>query len=151
MPYTYQYPRASVTVDVVVMCRFEHQTKVLLIQRGNEPFKNRWAFPGGFIEMDETLEESAVRELHEETGLQGVSLKQFGVWGDPGRDPRGRTVSVVFYGFTDIKNSIVAGADDAKNAAWFKLNEIPEMAFDHNEILNKLIDALKLKASKTGK
>jgi len=142
MAYTYQYPRASVTVDIVVLCKFEGSVKILLIQRGNEPFKNTWAFPGGFIEMEETLEESAVRELHEETGLKGVKLHQFRTYGNPLRDPRGRTVSVVFYGFTDIKNSIVAGADDAKNAGWFILAEIPEMAFDHNKILKELMGFL---------
>jgi len=144
MAYTYNYPRASVTVDIVVLCQFEKQTKLLLIERGNEPCKNQWAFPGGFIELDETLVESAVRELHEETGLQGVKLQQFRAYGDPGRDPRGRTVSVVFYGFTDIKNSIVAGADDAKNAGWFNIDNIPDMAFDHNLIMQDLIDFLKL-------
>ena len=144
MAYTYNYPRASVTVDIVILCQFENQTKLLLIQRGNEPYKNKWAFPGGFIEMDEMLVESAVRELHEETGLQGVKLQQFRAYGDPGRDPRGRTVSVVFYGFTDIKNSIVAGADDAKNAAWFSLDEIPDMAFDHNLVLDELVGFLKI-------
>ena len=146
MAYTYQYPRASVTVDIAVLCKFDGSVKILLIQRGREPFKNKWAFPGGFIEMDETLEESAVRELHEETGLKKVELTQFSTYGDPGRDPRGRTVSVVFYGFTHIKNSIVAGADDAKNAAWFGLDEIPEMAFDHNLIFTQLMEHL----SKTG-
>ncbi len=144
MAYTYNYPRASVTVDIVILCPHEKQTKLLLIQRGNEPYKNKWAFPGGFIEMDEMLVESAVRELHEETGLQGVKLQQFRAYGDPGRDPRGRTVSVVFYGFTDIKNSIVAGSDDAKNAAWFSLDNIPDMAFDHNLVLDELIGFLKI-------
>lgn len=143
MAYTYQYPRASVTVDIIVICKFEDTMKILLIQRGNEPFKNKWAFPGGFIEMDETLEESAVRELHEETGLQEVHLHQFRAYGDPGRDPRGRTVSVVFYGFTNVKNSLVAGADDAKNAGWFGMDEIPDMAFDHNEVLTELLKYLR--------
>lgn len=143
MAYTYQYPRPSVTVDIVVLCRVEKTFRILLIQRGNEPFRNKWAFPGGFIEMDETLEESAVRELHEETGLQEVRLYQFRAYGNPGRDPRGRTVSVVFYGFTDIKNSLVAGSDDAKNAGWFGLDEIPDMAFDHNRILRHLLKFLR--------
>jgi len=143
MAYTYQYPRPSVTVDIVVLCKVEKTYRILLIQRGNEPFRNKWAFPGGFIEMGETLEESAVRELHEETGLQEVRLRQFRAYGDPGRDPRGRTVSVVFYGFTDIKNSIVAGSDDAKNAGWFGLDEIPDMAFDHNRILKHLLKYLR--------
>lgn len=143
MAYTYQYPRPSVTVDIAVMCKFDNTTKILLIQRGNEPFKNKWALPGGFVEMDETLEESAVRELHEETELQGVKLRQFRAYGDPGRDPRGRTISVVFYGFTEATNSLVAGSDDAKNAGWFGLKEIPEMAFDHNLILKQLLAHLR--------
>jgi len=144
MAYTYKYPRASLTVDIVILCQFGKQTKVLLIQRGNEPFKNKWAFPGGFIEMDEMLLESAVRELHEETGLQEVKLQQFRTYGDPGRDPRGRTVSVVFYGFTDIRNSTIAGGDDAKNAGWFNIDNIPDMAFDHNLILKELTGFLKI-------
>ena len=145
MTYNYSYPRASVTVDIVIFCKSGNRNKVLLIQRGNEPFKNQWALPGGFIEMDETLEESAVRELHEETGLQEVRLQQFKAYGDPGRDPRGRTVSVVFFGFTDISNSLVAGADDAKNAGWFAPDEIPEMAFDHNLVLEELVEFLGMK------
>ena len=144
MKYTYYYPRASVTVDIIIFCQFEGKTKVLLIERGNEPYKNNWAFPGGFIEMDETLEESAVRELHEETGMCGVRLHQYKAYGDPGRDPRGRNISVIFYGFTDIKNSIVAGSDDAKNAGWFNQDEIPDMAFDHNKILNDVKQFLKM-------
>jgi 8-oxo-dGTP diphosphatase len=144
MSYTYPYPKASVTVDIVIFCKSMQHTKVLLIQRGNEPFRNLWALPGGFIEMDETLEESAVRELHEETGLQEVRLHQFKTYGDPGRDPRGRTISIVFYGFTDISNSLVAGADDAKNAGWFARDEIPDMAFDHNKVLDELMGFLNI-------
>jgi len=144
MAYTYQYPRASVTVDSVIFCKFENHTKVLLIQRRNEPFKNKWAIPGGFISMDETLEESALRELREETGLHGVKLTQFKAYGDPGRDPRGRVITVVFYGFTTITNSIVAGSDDAKSADWFDVDDTPDLATDHGLIIHELIQYLKI-------
>jgi 8-oxo-dGTP diphosphatase len=132
------------TVDAVVFGKFGNGMKVLLIQRGNAPFKNKWAFPGGFIEMDETLKTSAARELQEETGLENVVLQEFRTYGNPGRDPRGRNISVVFYGITNENNAKIKAADDAANAQWFSLDEIPEMAFDHNLILNDLIQYLDL-------
>lgn len=144
MSYTYKYPRPSVTVDMVVFSNFDDGWRVLLIRRGNYPFEGQWAFPGGFVEMDEKLVESAARELEEETGLTGIGLKQFRAYGDPGRDPRGRTVSVVFYGFVDEKDSKVIGADDADEAAWFPLNRLPKLAFDHSKILKDLTDTLQL-------
>jgi len=128
-----------VTVDIAVFCHFDDELKVLLIQRGNQPYKEHWALPGGFIEMNEKVIDSAHRELEEETGLIGLSLEQFKAYGDPGRDPRGRTVSVVFYGFTTIDNTAVKGADDAKQAAWFQIDDLPELAFDHSAILADLI------------
>jgi 8-oxo-dGTP diphosphatase len=143
MPFSYEYPRPAVTVDIAVFCKSGESHKILLIQRGRPPFQEKWALPGGFIEMDETLEQSALRELEEETGLKNVSLEQFKTYGDPGRDPRGRTVSVVFYGFVDSGNSTVEGADDAKSADWFTASQIPEMAFDHGMILNDLVKKLK--------
>lgn len=139
MHYTYEYPRALVTVDIAVFCPFSDGQKVLLIQRGNPPFEGSWALPGGFIEMDEKMVDSACRELEEETTLKEVDLKQFKTYGDPGRDPRGRTVSVVYYGFTTAENATVRGGDDAKNAEWFPLDKLPELAFDHNLILAELI------------
>ncbi|MBE0637120.1 MAG: NUDIX hydrolase [Bacteroidales bacterium] len=142
MLYTYEYPRASVTVDIVVFCKFDDILKVLLIQRGNEPFRDQWAFPGGFIEMEETLLNTAQRELEEETGLKGIDLRQFKTYGDPGRDPRGRTVTIIFYGFAEPKNSSVTGADDAKNAGWFAVDKIPILAFDHQKILDDLLDMI---------
>ncbi len=138
MTYTYDYPRASVTVDIVVFCRLDDRWKVLLIQRANPPFAEKWAFPGGFIEMEETLTQSAVRELQEETGIENVVIEQFKTYGDPGRDPRGRTVSVIFFGFADPENAEAKGADDAANADWFALDNIPDLAFDHNKILGDL-------------
>jgi 8-oxo-dGTP diphosphatase len=143
MAYTYEYPRPAVTVDVVVFCRFPDDWKVLLIRRGNPPFKDCWALPGGFVEMYEKLVESAERELMEETGLSGIHLKQFRAYGDPGRDPRGRTVGVIFYGFTKAENSAAKGGDDASEADWFSIEHFPTLAFDHDMILADLI--LKLK------
>lgn len=138
MAYTYPYPRPSVTVDIAVFCKFNSRWKVLLIRRGNPPFEKLWAFPGGFIGMDETLKASAFRELEEETGLKDLVLDQFRAYGDPGRDPRGRTVSVVFYGFTLAEKSAVAGGDDASDARWFDLANPPALAFDHDVILEEL-------------
>jgi 8-oxo-dGTP diphosphatase len=142
MMYEYKYPRASVTVDIAVFCSFSDGQKVLLIQRGNPPFAESWALPGGFIEMEEKMVDSAKRELKEETGLRDIVLEQFKTYGDPGRDPRGRTVSIVYYGFTTAENSTVRGGDDAKKAEWFPLDRLPELAFDHSLILSELIEKI---------
>jgi 8-oxo-dGTP diphosphatase len=143
MPYTYKYPRPMVTVDIAVFCKFDDSLKVLLFQRGKPPYENTWALPGGFIEMEEKVVDSAHRELEEETGLTDVSLEQFKTYGDPGRDPRGRTISVVYYGFTTPANADVKGADDAKNAEWYAIESLPELAFDHNTILAHLIKSIR--------
>ncbi len=143
MAYTYEYPRPAVTVDSVVFCRFADGWKVLLIRRGQPPFQGSWALPGGFIEMNETLIESARRELFEETCLSGIHLKQFRAYGDPGRDPRGRTVGVIFYGFTNAENTTAKGGDDAAEARWFGIEHLPVLAFDHGIILHDLIRKLK--------
>lgn len=136
MSFTYDYPRPSVTVDCIVFLRDEKSLKVLLIQRGNPPFKGQWAFPGGFVDMDEELEDAAVRELYEETGLKLNGLTQMHTFGKIGRDPRGRTISVVFLGFADKKTAEkVKGSDDANDAQWFCVKEVPPLAFDHNEVL----------------
>ncbi len=140
MLYTYEYPRPMVTVDIAVFCKFGEEQKVLLIQRGKHPYEGSWALPGGFIEMEEKVVDSAYRELEEETCLTGVELEQFKTYGDPGRDPRGRTISVVYFGFTSSDNADVIGADDAKNAEWFSLEELPLLAFDHGKILADLIN-----------
>jgi len=144
MAYTYKYPRPMVTVDAIVFLKEKSKLKVLLIKRKNPPFKNRYAFPGGFIEMEEDLVESAKRELEEETGLKNIELIQFKAFGKPGRDPRGRNISVVFYGFTDINNSIVKASDDATECQWVETDKIQKMAFDHMEILRLSISELKL-------
>ena len=139
MSYTYEYPRPAVTADCVVITR-ENEPKVLLIQRGNEPFKGQWAFPGGFMNMDETTEQCAVRELEEETGLKVSKIKQIGAYSKVDRDPRGRTVTVAYLAIID-KVEAVKGLDDAAKAQWFSLSDLPKLAFDHEEIMadaNKL-------------
>ena len=139
MAYSYDYPRPAVTADCVVMTR-EAEPKVLLIQRGNEPFKGCWAFPGGFMNMDETTEQCAVRELEEETGLKVTEIKQFGAYSKVDRDPRGRTVTVAYLAIID-KPEAVKGLDDAAKAQWFPISDLPKLAFDHEEIM---ADAKKL-------
>ena len=133
MSYTYEYPRPAVTADCVVIAK-ENEPKVLLIQRGNEPFKGQWAFPGGFMNMDETTEQCAVRELEEETGLKVNEIKQIGAYSKVDRDPRGRTVTVAYLAIID-KHEAVKGLDDAAKAQWFPLSGLPKLAFDHEEIL----------------
>ena len=139
MSYTYEYPRPAVTADCVVITK-EKEPKVLLIQRGNEPFKGCWAFPGGFMNMDETTEQCAVRELEEETGLKVSNIRQIGAYSKVDRDPRGRTVTVAYLAIVD-KAEKVKGLDDAAKAQWFSLSELPKLAFDHEDIM---ADALKL-------
>lgn len=138
--FVYKYPRPSLTVDAVVFLNDRNETKVLLIKRGNPPFQDSWAFPGGFVDMEETLEQSVVRELEEETKLKDISLRQLKAYSSIDRDPRGRTVSVAFVGITDSTNCKVKGADDASEARWFSLNEIPELAFDHKAILEDAVN-----------
>nr|WP_319570878.1 NUDIX hydrolase [uncultured Draconibacterium sp.] len=132
--YTYKYPRAALTVDAIVFVKSGKETSVLLIERGREPFKNRWALPGGFIEMDETLEQACIRELEEETGLQIEKMQQFGAYDAINRDPRHRTISVV-YSVELKEQKPVEGSDDAAQAKWFSLEDLPELAFDHADIL----------------
>ena len=137
MAYTYEYPRPAVTADCIVMTR-EDDPKVLLIERGHEPFKGCWAFPGGFMNMDETTEQCAIRELEEETGLKVNEIKQIGAYSKVDRDPRGRTVTAAYLAIID-EPVAVSGQDDAANAQWFPLSQIPELAFDHADILRDAI------------
>lgn len=133
--YCYEHPRPALTVDIVLFHRSGNTTNVLLIKRAREPFKGRWAFPGGFVDEDESLEAAAARELLEETGLTGIHLEQIGAFGDPGRDPRGHTVSVVFSAVVDDRLNASA-ADDAADAAWHSALRPPKLAFDHKQILS---------------
>ena len=139
MSYTYKYPRPSVTADCIVITR-EAEPKVLLIQRGGEPFKGCWAFPGGFMEMDETTEQCALRELEEETGLKIHEVCQIGAYSKVDRDPRGRTITVAYLALVDAPLP-VKGLDDAAKAQWFPLSALPALAFDHADILKDAIKA----------
>ena len=137
-PFAYKYPRPAVTADCVVITK-EVQPKVLLIQRGHEPYKGKWAFPGGFMNMDETTEQCAKRELEEETGLVVTDLHQIGAYSKVDRDPRGRTITVAYLAIVD-KPKAVVGQDDAAKAMWFTIDSLPPLAFDHDEIMG---DAMK--------
>ena len=137
MAYTYKYPRPAVTADCVVITR-EAEPKVLLIQRGNMPFKGGWAFPGGFMNMDETTEQCAIRELEEETGLRVSKIKQIGAYSKVDRDPRGRTITVAYLAIVD-EPIAVTGQDDAAKAEWWPLSDLPHLAFDHYDIMQDAI------------
>jgi 8-oxo-dGTP diphosphatase len=132
--YCYEYPRPALTVDVVVVTR-EERPRVLLIRRKGEPFAGIWAIPGGFLEMDETLEAGAARELEEETGVKVERPEQLHTFGDPGRDPRGRTVSVAYLARVDAGAVQARAADDAAEVGWHDLASPPPLAFDHDKIL----------------
>lgn len=135
LKYHYKYPHPSVTTDCVIFGFDGSNLKVLLVQRGIEPYKGRWAFPGGFLSMDESAEEGALRELREETGLQGAYIKQFHTFSDPKRDPRERVITIAYYALVKLQD--VIGGDDAAQARWFALNEVPSLAFDHDQILRR--------------
>jgi len=136
MAYTYKYPRPMVTVDVVAVAPGAAGTMVLLIERGTEPFKGRWALPGGFVRLDEALDDGAARELREETGIDGAGLEQIAAFGDLGRDPRGRTITVAFLTRLAECTAPCAGSD-AANARWHALHRLPPMAFDHDAIVER--------------
>ena len=139
--FCYKYPHPSVTADCVIFGFDGVAIKVLLIQRGIEPFKGKWAFPGGFMKMDETAEECAKRELEEEAGLKNASVEQFYTFSDVNRDPRERVITVAHYAL--VKLSEVKGGDDAASAKWFDLETIPSLAFDHDRILRMALSRLK--------
>ena len=139
--YTYKYPHPAVTADCVVFGIDGEKLKVLLIQRGNEPYKGKWAFPGGFLEMDETLEECVLRELEEETSLKPEVVEQFHAFSSVHRDPRERVITVAFYAL--VKMEEVHGGDDANDARWFKVDDVPALAFDHDYILRVALKQLR--------
>ena len=143
MPHTYEYPRPAVTVDCVVFGLDEQDLKVLLVRRGLPPFEGRWALPGGFVRMEETLDDAARRELREETGLKDVYLEQLYTFGDVRRDPRGRVVSVAYYALVNLADHRVQAATDASDAAWFAATDLPRLAFDHDRILDAASQRLK--------
>lgn len=143
MPHTYEYPRPALTVDCTVFGFDEDGLQVLLIQRGIEPFLDFWALPGGFVQMDESLEDAARRELEEETSLSNVFLEQLYTFGAPDRDPRGRVVSVAFYALVRPDQHPAKGDTDAADARWHRLEDLPALAFDHASILEKALDRLR--------
>lgn len=143
MAHTYQYPRAALTVDCVVFGFDEGDLKVLLIQRGLDPFKGRWALPGGFVRVDETLDAAARRELQEEAGLSNVFLEQLYTFGAVDRDPRERVVSVAYYALVELSRHAAKASTDAASAQWFPVSHVPKLAFDHAEILDAAIGRLK--------
>jgi 8-oxo-dGTP diphosphatase len=132
--YSYDYPRPAVTVDIVVATK-EFRPRVLLIRRRREPFAGIWALPGGFVDQDESLEDAARRELREETGVKTSRLEQLQAFGDPGRDPRGHTISVVYLTQLNPARVKPVAADDAAEVGWFGLDKLPPLAFDHAKIL----------------
>lgn len=139
--YTYVYPHPSVTTDCVIFGFDGTKLRVLLVERGVEPYKGRWAFPGGFLQMDESAEAGALRELQEETGLKKAYLKQFHTFSDPARDPRERVITIAYYALVRLQE--VKGGDDAAKAAWFTLDEVPALAFDHDLILRMALKELR--------
>ena len=141
--YTYPYPRPSVTTDCVIFGYDGKDLKVLLIERGIPPFKGMWAFPGGYLQMDETAIEGAKRELKEETGLEDAYIEQFHTFSQVDRDPRGRVITIAHLAL--VKISEVQGGDDAARAKWFSLDDVPQLAFDHDRILREAMTALRQK------
>jgi 8-oxo-dGTP diphosphatase len=139
--YCYEYPRPAVTVDIVLFRRERGGLEVLVIQRASDPYKGKWAFPGGYVNDMEPLERAAARELEEETGISGIELEQVGAFGDPGRDPRGHTISVAFAGF--VGHAVEArAADDAEDARWLPVHEARGLAFDHDQMLERALGAM---------
>ena len=134
--YTYNYPHPAVTADCLVFAHTDEGMKLLLIQRKNEPCKGKWAFPGGFMDIDETTIDAARRELKEETGLVVGELHRVGIFDAVDCDPRERIITVAYYTILD-KPAEVSGLDDAAQAKWFSLTELPDLAFDHKEILQE--------------
>lgn len=135
--------KTFVTVDAVVFKKYDANAQLLLIKRKNEPYKGKWALPGGFVEENEDLQIAALRELFEETGIHLQQMEQLKAFGKPHRDPRSHTISVAYLGFAN-ENALPKAADDADDAQWFLLNELPELAFDHAEIINFALTKIQL-------
>ena len=134
--FCYEYSRPALTSDCIILNKDDADIKVLLIKRAHEPFKGLWAFPGVFVDMHETTFEAAKRELFEETGITVEDLKQLQTFSDIGRDPRGRTVSVVYYAYVSADKNNISAGDDASEARWFSINKLPKLALDHTMILD---------------
>lgn len=145
MAYTYEYPHPAVTTDVVIFTVISNSLHVLLVERGEEPFKGSWAIPGGFLQMDESLDECANRELHEETSLNGVYLEQLGTFGGVNRDPRERVISVAYYALVPSDDIKLKAGSDAQSAKWCDVAVLPKLAFDHGGILKVAQERLSAK------
>lgn len=139
--YCYDYPRPCVTTDTLIFRKINNIWHILLIERGNEPFKGCWALPGGFVEMDEDLDTAAARELQEETHLEGIELHQLYAFGEPNRDPRHRTITIAYWGIDNSEMAAKAG-DDAAHLQWFALEALPSLAFDHDKIIAKALEII---------
>lgn len=143
MTHTYQYARPALTADIVVFALDEHDLQVMLIQRDLAPFAGNWALPGGFVRVEETLDEAAARELREETGLHDIFLEQLYTFGAVDRDPRERIVTVAYYALVNLSGHAVQATTDARSAAWFSVNDLPKLAFDHRKILDVALERLR--------
>ncbi len=144
--YIYAWPRPMVAVDAAVFGFFKGKAKLLLVNRRNEPFKGKWCLPGGFVDIDEELDDAVARELEEETALTGVKLKQVRTFGKCGRDPRGRVITVTYMGIVKEGEAKVKAGDDAAKVRWFDVEKLPkELAFDHNDVTKYVIKMLKRK------
>ncbi|MDO8516903.1 MAG: NUDIX domain-containing protein [Nanoarchaeota archaeon] len=140
-----EFEKPSVTVDIVIFTVFEKELKVLLVKRNIEPFKGMWAIPGGFVRMNESLEDAAKRELSEETGVKDVYLEQLYTFGDIKRDPRGRVITVSYYALVKPEGIKLSASTDVSEAKWFSISKIPKLAFDHKKILEYALKRLKWK------
>jgi ADP-ribose pyrophosphatase len=140
-PYQYKYEHMAVTTDCVIFTYEDWMLKVLLVRRGMDPYKGEWAFPGGFLKLDETAKDGALRELWEETSLETSAIRELGVFSDVDRDPRERVITIAYYAL--IKPSEVVGGDDAEEAAWFPVQKLPELAFDHKKIFDAAMERLR--------
>jgi 8-oxo-dGTP diphosphatase len=145
LKHCYEFPRPAVTVDVVVFALDEEEVKVMLVERDLAPFAGQWALPGGFVRVDEALDEAARRELREESGLKDIFLEQLYTFGDVERDPRERVVTVAYYALVNLEGHDVHASTDARNAAWFSINDLPQLAFDHQKILRTAHERLRAK------
>lgn len=143
MSHSYEYARPAFTVDIVVFALDEEDLQVMLVERDLAPYAGEWALPGGFVRVDESLDEAARRELEEETGLQGIFLEQLYTFGNLQRDPRERVVTVAYYALVNLQGHDVRASTDARNAAWFAVNDLPKLAFDHETILKTAHERLK--------
>ena len=139
MAHTYQYPHPAVTVDACLFTILDDQLKILLIKRGLDPYKGDWAIPGGFVHMDESLDQAVQRELQEETGATGFNFEQFGTFGQVDRDPRERVITVAYFALAPAEHVTLKADTDADEAAWFPISALPDLAFDHAGIIDKAV------------